>query len=82
MSMITPVAARLATLRRRRALSQIALARLSGVSESTIKVIELPNAPQPQLRTVRLLSAALGVDPAEVLEFRRTIGVDDDDEDE
>ncbi len=69
----------LAKLRRRRALTQAALARLAGVARSTIAYLELGIGPEPSLNTVRKLAAALGVDPAEVAEFRRAIGLEESD---
>ena len=72
MSTLTGV--RLADLRRRRMLTQVELAVAAGVAPATIskleRVLERGERRAPQMRVVRLVSAALGVDPSEVDEFR------------
>jgi transcriptional regulator with XRE-family HTH domain len=57
---------RLKELRRRRALSQRELARLSGVSFDTIAKLERGHR-EAQPRTVRRLSEALNVQPPELI---------------
>lgn len=61
-------------LRRRRALSLAALSEQSGVTPKTINDVER-GLVVPKLRTVRKLSEALAVEPAEVTEFARAIGL-------
>jgi transcriptional regulator with XRE-family HTH domain len=63
-------------VRRRKALSVRDLAREAGVAVSTISVLESGRGPTPNPRTVRRLSEALGIDPAAVIEFRRSLGLD------
>lgn len=67
--------AALAALRRRRALSQRALAKAAGLGYRTIFNIEAGVTKQPQLRVCRAVADALGVDPAEVDEFRPSLGL-------
>ena len=65
----------MATLREARlarTLSQRDLAECAGVTQKTIVDLELGRQ-EPRLRTIRLIAAALGVEPAEVDEFRRAI---------
>ena len=57
-----------------RLVSQRELAELAGVSTSAIYQIEAGRV-IPQLSVIRRLSAALGVDPQDVAEFRRAIRV-------
>ncbi len=59
-------------LRLARALSQRDLAAEAGVTQKTVLNLELGRK-EPLLQTIRKLSAALGVEPAEVDEFRRAI---------
>ncbi len=59
-------------LRLARALSQRDLAAQAGVAPKTIVDLELGRK-EPHLKTIRKLSGALGVEPAEVDEFRRAI---------
>lgn len=66
----------LAKVRRRKALSVRDLAREAGVAVSTIATLESGRGPTPNPRTVRRLSDALGIDPADVIEFRRTLGLE------
>lgn len=56
------VGTRLKTLRRARALTQQELHEKSGVAVSTIVAIERGEV-EPQIRTIRRLSQALGVTP-------------------
>ena len=64
--------------RRRRLLSQRALAQRSGVSESTIYSIEGGKSTHPRLEVMRKLCDALGVEPMDVDEFRRVIESEQD----
>ena len=59
-------------LRLARALSQRDLARAAGVTQKTVLDLELGRK-EPHLKTIRKLAGALGVEPAEVDEFRRAI---------
>ncbi len=59
-------------LRLARALSQRDLAEQAGVTQKTVLDLELGRK-EPLLQTIRKLAAALGVEPAEVDEFRRAI---------
>lgn len=59
-------------LRLARALSQRDLAARAGVAPKTVVDLEMGRQ-EPRLRTIRRLAAALGVEPAEVDEFRRAI---------
>ena len=67
----------LKALRLRRLLTQVELAARSGVSQGTIARIETGERKRVALRTVKALSAALEVDPAEVAEFRPALGLDE-----
>jgi transcriptional regulator with XRE-family HTH domain len=65
--------ASLAALRRRRLLSQRALARRAGVAPSSVPMIETGKT-IPQLVVMRRIVDALGLtDPTEVDEFRRAL---------
>lgn len=59
-------------LRLARALSQRDLAARAGVAPKTVVDLELGRQ-EPRLRTIRRLAGALGVEPAEVDEFRQAI---------
>jgi transcriptional regulator with XRE-family HTH domain len=64
----------LKTWRRRRLLTVRALALAAGVTAST--VVRLESGQQtPQPRTIKAVSAALGVEPEHVLEFRHAMGL-------
>ena len=67
----------LKAVRLRRMLTQVELAAKSGVSQGTIPRIETGERKRVALRTVKALGAALGVDPAEVDEFRTALGLPD-----
>lgn len=67
---------RLAQLRRRAVLSQTELAERAGVSKATIVKLEGGSVRRPHPRTVRALSAVLGVEPREVDEFRHAVDGD------
>jgi transcriptional regulator with XRE-family HTH domain len=57
----SPVAKNLLRLRRAAGLTQHELANLSGVSRSTIAVLELDRRDNPNSETLRRLAAAVGV---------------------
>ena len=63
----------LATLRRRRLLTQRALAKKAGVTQATLVALERGRA-TPRIQTMAKIAAALGVDPMEIAEFNRAIG--------
>ncbi len=63
---------RLVELRAKRLLSIRALSQKSGVSQRTVHTVER-GMTKPTLETVRKLSEALEIDPAEVDEFREAI---------
>ena len=54
-------------------LSMRQLARRAGVSPTTIQLLE-SGQHSPQLLTIYKLSRALGIEPAEIDEFRRAMG--------
>jgi transcriptional regulator with XRE-family HTH domain len=62
----------LRAVRAERLLSLRELARLAGVAQSTIYLIEAGRT-TPRLAVIRRLSEALEVDPQSVTEFRRAI---------
>jgi transcriptional regulator with XRE-family HTH domain len=64
--------ASLRELRLARVLSQRDLAGKAGVTAKTVVDLELGRQ-EPRLRTIRAIAEALGVEPAEVDEFRRAI---------
>jgi transcriptional regulator with XRE-family HTH domain len=53
--------------RRRRFMTQEELAEAAGFTPSTISRIESGNA-EPRLSTIKRLAAALGIDPADLIE--------------
>ncbi len=63
----------LATLRKRRLLSQRALARAAAVALSTIYLLEAGKTERVTFKVMRSVSDALGVPPEAVAEFRRAI---------
>jgi len=65
------VATNLKALRESQAYSQAELAELAGVQKVTVTRIELGRV-QPRPRTVRKLAKALGVNPSELLDNRRS----------
>lgn len=65
----------LRTLRAQRGWSQLQLAASADVSLKTLYKIESGRAVRVQGRTIRALSAALGVAPADVAEFRPSLGL-------
>jgi transcriptional regulator with XRE-family HTH domain len=63
----------LATLRKRKLLSQRALARAADVALSTIYLIEAGKTERTTFKVMRSVSEALGVPPEAVAEFRRVL---------
>ena len=68
---VTPLAA----LRRRVPWTQRELAAAAGVSLGTVRNLEQGAYPTAQPRVIRALAAALGVAPAAVAEFRRSLAL-------
>ena len=66
----------LAQLRRERLLTIRALAEAAGCSTRTVLQVEHGER-TPQPGTIKRLSAALGVEPAQVREFRAAMGLED-----
>ena len=66
----------LATLRKRRLLSQRALAQKAGVALSTIYLLEAGRTERTTFKVMRTVSDALGVPPDAIVEFRRTLDFD------
>lgn len=67
-------AAPLASIRKRKLLSQRALAASAGVALSTIYLLEAGRTERVTFKVMRAVSDALGVPPESIAEFRRTIG--------
>lgn len=65
------MAFKLAEIRRSRFLSQRELAKLTGLSQSTIGNLELGKQ-QPQFKTIRLLAVALAVEPQQLFDDMST----------
>jgi transcriptional regulator with XRE-family HTH domain len=63
----------LATLRKRKLLSQRDLARKAGVALSTVYLIEAGKTERVTFKVMRCVSEALGVAPESVTEFRRAL---------
>ena len=70
----TVAGVKLAQHRRLKLMSQQELADASGVAKTTLVNIELGRV-RPHLRSVKRLSEALGVQPADVDEFRSSLGL-------
>jgi transcriptional regulator with XRE-family HTH domain len=66
----------LASIRRRRLLSQRALAKKAGVALSTIYLLEAARTEHATFKVMRAVSDALGVPPESIAEFRRAIDGD------
>jgi transcriptional regulator with XRE-family HTH domain len=64
----------LATVRKRKLLSQRALAQQAGVALSTIYLLEAGKTEHVTFKVMRAVSDALGVSPDTIAEFRRVIG--------
>lgn len=66
----------LETLRRRQMLTQAALAQRAKVASSTVYLIERGEPGyRPRFAVIQKISAALGVEPKEVDEFRSALGI-------
>jgi transcriptional regulator with XRE-family HTH domain len=63
----------LATIRRRKLLSQRALAQAAGVALSTIYLLEAGKTARVTFKVMRAVSDALGVPPESIAEFRRVL---------
>ena len=72
---LTPAHGALAAHRERRGWSRQQLARAAGITIQPINKVERGTGWKPQLRTVHLIAQALGVDPADVDEFRPALGL-------
>jgi len=66
-------AAPLASIRKRRLLSQRALASKAGVALSTIYLLEAARTARATFKVMRAVSDALGVPPESIAEFRRSM---------
>ncbi len=64
-------------LRRERLLTIRGLAEAAGVSPRTVLLVE-HGEQVPRPGTIKKLAAALGVEPAQVREFRAAMGLDDE----
>jgi transcriptional regulator with XRE-family HTH domain len=65
--LVAYIGSQLKQLRDERFLSHRELARLAGVSPTTVLSIE-KNETEPQRRTIRKLASALGVEPSKLVE--------------
>jgi transcriptional regulator with XRE-family HTH domain len=63
----------LATLRKRKLLSQRELARRAGVALSTVYLLEAGRTERVTFKVMRAVSDALEVAPESIAEFRRTL---------
>ena len=72
---LTPAPGALAAHREHRGWSRQQLARAAGITIQPIHKMERDTGWKPQLRTVYLIAQALGVDPADVDEFRPALGL-------
>ena len=63
----------LAVVRKRRLLSQRALAGQAGLALSTVYAIEAGRTERVTFKVMRAISDALGVPPESIAEFRRTL---------
>ena len=61
-------------MRKRRLLSQRALAQQAGVALSTIYLLEAGKTERVTFKVMRAVSDALGVSPETIAEFRRVMG--------
>jgi transcriptional regulator with XRE-family HTH domain len=68
-----PPVAPLAAIRKRKLLSQRALARQAGVALSTIYLLEAGKTDHATFKVMRAVSDALGAAPESIAEFRRVI---------
>jgi transcriptional regulator with XRE-family HTH domain len=69
-----PTALLLATIRKRKLLSQRELARKAGVALSTIYLLEAGKTERATFKVMRAVSEALGVPADSIAEFRRAMG--------
>ena len=74
--MAQPAPLPLASLRKRRLLSQRDLAHQAGVALSTVYLIEAGRTDRTTFKVMRAISDALGVPPDSIAEFRRTLDLD------
>jgi transcriptional regulator with XRE-family HTH domain len=72
----SPPAQPLAAIRRRKLLSQRALASQAGVALSTIYLLEAGKTGRATFKVMRAVSDALGVPPDSIAEFRRVLEAD------
>ena len=63
----------LATLRKRKLLSQRALAKAAGVALSTVYLLEAGRTERVTFKVMRRISDALAVEPDAIAEFRRVL---------
>jgi transcriptional regulator with XRE-family HTH domain len=63
----------LATVRKRKLLSQRALAAAAGVALSTISLLETGQTTRVTFKVMRAISTALGVPPQSIAEFQRAL---------
>ncbi len=68
----------LGQLRKERLLTLRSLAACAGVTPRTVLLVE-HGEQVPRPGTIKKLAAALGVEPAQVREFRAAMGLDDED---
>jgi transcriptional regulator with XRE-family HTH domain len=71
--MAAPTPIPLATLRKRKLLSQRALASQAGLALSTVYLIEAGKTERVTFKVMRAISDALEVPPESIAEFRRAI---------
>jgi transcriptional regulator with XRE-family HTH domain len=71
-----PPAVPLATIRKRKLLSQRALAKQAGVALSTIYLLEAGKTQHATFKVMRAVSQSLGVPPEAIAEFRRAMGTE------
>jgi transcriptional regulator with XRE-family HTH domain len=71
--MRTLAVVRLATCRKRKFLSQNALAKAAGVSPATVLNIERGTVKTPRLSVIKKISEALEMDAAEIDEFKKAL---------
>jgi transcriptional regulator with XRE-family HTH domain len=63
----------LATIRKRKLLSQRALASQAGLALSTVHLLESGKTERTTFKVMRAISDALGVPPESIAEFRRAM---------
>ena len=71
--MHAPPSMPLSTLRKRKLLSQRALASQAGVALSTVYLLEAGKTGRVTFKVMRAISDALGVPPESIAEFRRVM---------